>query len=87
MAAPKVEIFTSKQCPYCVWAKRFFEKRGIDYEEFRVDLDEGKREEMLSRTQRTSVPQIFIGDRHIGGYTEMVELDQEGKLGELAGWD
>ena len=83
----KVEIFTSGSCPYCGWAKKLLEKKGVAYEEIRVDLDEAKREELTKRSSRTSVPQIFIGDTHVGGYKDMVELDQEGGLDKLLGMD
>ncbi len=79
----KVEVFTSGRCPYCGWAKRLLEKKGVEYEEIRVDTDAKENERMRSRTDRTSVPQIFIDDMHVGGYQEMVELDQKDKLDEL----
>lgn len=79
----KVEIFTAANCSYCGWAKRLLDKKGIAYEEIRVDLDEVKREELARRTDRTSVPQIFIGDTHVGGYEDMIELDQQGGLDRL----
>ena len=79
----KVEVFTTARCPYCGWAKRLLDKKGVAYEEIRVDLDRAKLEELTARVKRTSVPQIFIGDRHIGGYDNMVELDQDGELDKL----
>ncbi len=79
----KTEIFTSARCPYCDGAKRLLSKKGIAYEEIRIDLDEAKREELAKRTGRSSVPQIFIGETHIGGYDDLVELHRSGSLDKL----
>ncbi len=79
----KVEVFTTGRCPYCGWAKRLLDKKGVAYEEIRIDLDEAKREELAKRTDHSSVPQIFIGDTHVGGYDKMVELDHAGDLDKL----
>ena len=79
----KVEIFTSANCSYCGWAKRLLDKKGAAYEELRVDTDDANREKLAKRTSRTSVPQVFIGDTHVGGYEDMVELDQQGGLDKL----
>ena len=79
----KVEIFTSTNCPYCGWAKRLLDKKGAAYKEIRVDLDPAGLEELGNRAGRTSVPQIFIGDTHVGGYDDMVELDRAGGLDKL----
>lgn len=79
----KVEIFTTARCPYCGWAKRLFDRKGVAYEEFRIDLDDAKRQELAARTSRASVPQIFVGDTHVGGYDDAVELDQDGGLDKL----
>ena len=81
--AGKVEVFTSANCPYCGWSKRLLDRKGIAYEEFRIDLDGEKREELSNRTDRRSVPQIFIDGNHVGGYEDLVELDQGGGLNEL----
>lgn len=80
-----VLIYTSAICPYCVAAKNLLAKKGAAYTEIRVDLDRGKREEMMARAKRTSVPQIFIGDTHIGGFDDMVALDRKGGLDPLLG--
>lgn len=79
----KIELFTTRRCPYCDRAKRLLDRKGATYEEIYVDSDSEKLAEMIARTQRRSVPQIFIGDRHIGGYEDMVELDQDGELDRL----
>lgn len=83
MKQPKILIYTSANCPYCTWSKRLLDKKQASYEEIRVDQDDTVRLRLHERTKRTSVPQIFIGDFHVGGYQDMVELDQEGKLDKL----
>ena len=83
MSQPKILVYTSANCPYCTWSKRLLDKKQASYEEIRVDQDEAVRVQLQSRTKRTSVPQIFIDDFHVGGYQDMVELDQEGKLDKL----
>ncbi|MDP1697255.1 MAG: glutaredoxin 3 [Xanthomonadaceae bacterium] len=80
-----VLIYTSAMCPYCVAAKNLLVKKGAAYTEIRVDLDRGKREEMMARAKRTSVPQIFIGETHVGGFDDMVALDRKGGLEPLLG--
>ena len=76
-------MYTTAICPYCVAAKNFLKSRGARWEEVRVDTDFARRQEMMARTQRTSVPQIFIGDTHVGGYDELVALDRAGGLKPL----
>jgi glutaredoxin 3 len=78
-----IVMYTTATCPYCVAAKNFLKSRGAQWEEVRVDLDIGRRREMIDRAQRTSVPQIFIGDTHVGGYDDMVALDRAGGLRPL----
>ena len=79
-----VTIYTTRICPYCVNAKRLLDKKGVTYEEVRVDTSAEKRDEMLARSkgQRT-VPQIFIGNTHVGGCDELYALEHEGKLNSL----
>lgn len=79
----KIEIFTTSTCPFCIAAKNLLEKKNVSYEEIQV-LDPTKRAEMTQRTKgRTSVPQIFIDNFHVGGFDDLVELDQSGKLDPL----
>lgn len=78
----KAKIYTSNACPYCEWTKRLLEKRNIEYHEIRVDQDDHARAEMQQKTSKTSVPQIYIGDRYIGGYQELVEFDQKQGLSQ-----
>lgn len=80
---PEILIYTSAICPYCVAAKNFLKSKGRQWTEVRIDLDAGQREKMMARTRRTSVPQIFVGDTHVGGYDEMIALHREGKLEPL----
>ena len=78
-----VLMYTTAICPYCVAAKNFLKSRGASYTEVRVDIDPVRRQEMLSRSRRTSVPQIFVGETHVGGYDELVALDRAGGLKPL----
>ena len=81
--APAITIYTTAICPYCVAAKNFLKSKGRDWTEVRVDTDPTVREAMVARTRRTSVPQIFIGDTHVGGYDDMMALHRAGKLEPL----
>ncbi|PKM43630.1 MAG: glutaredoxin 3 [Gammaproteobacteria bacterium HGW-Gammaproteobacteria-1] len=81
---PKVEIYSTGSCPYCVRARNLLERKGVAYTEYRVDLKPELRPEMERRAQGcTSVPQIFIDDRHIGGCDDMHALDAGGELDAL----
>jgi len=80
----KVEIYTSPFCGYCARAKRLLSQKGVDYVEYDVLADDSLRPTMESRAGgRTTVPQIFIGEQHIGGCDEMMALEREGKLDPL----
>ena len=81
--SPAVTVFSTGICPYCDAAKSLLARKGVAYEEIRVDLDQGQRELMESRSRRRTVPQIFIGDRHIGGFDDMAALDRAGELDSL----
>lgn len=82
----KVEIYATLTCPYCVRARNLLTKKGVEYTEYRVDLQPELRGEMSQRCGGgTSVPQIFIDNRHIGGCDDMFELDFEGELDKLLG--
>ena len=83
MSVP-VLMYTTAVCPYCVRAKQLLKARGVvEIEEVRVDLDPARRDEMMQRTQRRTVPQIFIGDTHVGGCDDLHALDAAGKLRPL----
>ena len=77
---PEVTLYSTAVCPYCVAAKNFLKSRGLGYKEVRIDTDPEQRKLMMERTRRTSVPQIFINDHHVGGYEELVALDRAGGL-------
>lgn len=80
---PPITIYSSAICSYCVAAKNFFKSRGLEWTEIRIDSDPAQREKMMALTQRSSVPQIFIGDTHVGGYDELMALHRAGDLAAL----
>ncbi len=76
-----VKMYTTQVCPYCVRAKALLQQRGVTaIDEVRVDLDPAQRDHMMAITGRRTVPQIFIGDTHVGGCDDLVALDQRGGL-------
>jgi len=78
---PKVEIYTKMMCPYCTRAKRLLSEKGVAFEEFDISMGGPKRTEMLSRSNGAyTVPQIFIGETHVGGSDELAALERAGKL-------
>ncbi len=80
----KIEIYTTATCPYCIRAKALLNKKGASFEEIRVDVNPTLRPEMVKRANgRTTVPQIFIGGRHVGGCDDLHDLDYEGQLDPL----
>jgi glutaredoxin 3 len=79
----RVLVYTAPSCPYCVRAKRLLAARGIAYEEIDVGADAELRADLVRRTGRRTVPQIFIDDRAIGGFEELAELDAGGELSGL----
>ncbi|MBL4762598.1 MAG: glutaredoxin 3 [Gammaproteobacteria bacterium] len=78
-----VTLYTGAHCPYCVWAKRLLDEKAVAYEEIRVDEDREALVLMVEKSNRHSIPQIFIGDYHVGGYDELAALDREKKLDAL----
>jgi glutaredoxin 3 len=78
-----IKIYSTAVCPYCVAAKNFLKQRGHSWQEVRIDLDPAARAHMMQITGRTSVPQIFIGATHVGGFDDMVALDRAGGLAPL----
>ena len=79
-----VLMYTTTVCPYCIRAKQLLSARGVtQIEEVRVDLDPERRDEMMQKTQRRTVPQIFIGDTHVGGCDDLYALDAAGGLKPL----
>jgi glutaredoxin 3 len=76
-----VKMYTTLVCPYCIRAKALLKQRGVDaIEEIRIDLDPAQRDHMMAITGRRTVPQIFIGDTHVGGCDDLIALDQKGGL-------
>jgi glutaredoxin 3 len=76
-----VKMYTTQVCPYCVRAKNLLKQRGVEsIDEVRVDLNPAERDAMVQLTGRRTVPQIFIGDTHVGGCDELIALDQRGGL-------
>lgn len=83
MAAP-VLMYTTAVCPYCIRAKQLLAAKGVTtLEEVRIDTDPARREEMMTRTGRRTVPQIYIGDFHVGGCDDLYALDRAGGLDAL----
>lgn len=79
-----VLMYSSSVCPYCQRAEALLKARGVEtIEKVRIDLDPVRRDEMIARTGRRTVPQIFIGSTHVGGFDELSALDREGKLTPL----
>ncbi len=79
-----VRMYTTQVCPFCVRAKALLKQRGVDLiDEVRIDLDPQQREQMMALTGRRTVPQIFIGDTHVGGCDDLVALDRSGGLAPL----
>jgi glutaredoxin 3 len=76
----KVKIYSTALCPYCIRAKQLLDSQGIVYEEIRVDIDKAIRNEMERLSQRRTVPQIFIGDQHVGGFDDLKALYDKGEL-------
>lgn len=79
----RIKIYTTPICPYCVRAKALLKKKGASYEEIDVLMDRGAREEMERKSGQCTVPQIFIGDVHVGGSDDLHALDSEGALDPL----
>ena len=81
----KVLMYATAVCPYCVRAEQLLQRKGVtDIEKIRVDLDPARRDEMLAKSNgKRTVPQIFIGDTHVGGCDDLHELDRQGKLDPL----
>jgi glutaredoxin 3 len=77
-------MYSTAVCPYCVQAERLLRAKGVaDIAKIRVDLEPERRQEMMHKTGRRTVPQIYIGELHIGGYDDLVALDRAGKLSPL----
>lgn len=80
---PAVRVYSTLFCPYCVMAKRLLDGKGVHFQEIRVDEDQARREEMMRISGRRTVPQIFIGETHVGGFDDLSALDRAGQLDPL----
>ena len=83
MSNPPVTIYLTETCSYCGAARMLLTKKGIRYEERLVSRNAGLRDEMLERSGKTTVPQIFVGETHVGGFDELCSLDKNGELNIL----
>ena len=81
---PKIVMYATGVCPFCLMAERLLRAKGVaEIEKIRVDLEPARRTEMMERTGRRTVPQIYVGDRHVGGYDDLAALDRAGGLDPL----
>ena len=78
-----VVMYHTAQCPYCVRAERLLEAKGVEIEKIRVDLDPEQKTIMMQKTGRRTVPQIYVGDTHVGGFDDLYALEQAGRLDPL----
>jgi glutaredoxin 3 len=83
MSAPKIEMYANSWCPYCEFARTLLRRKGAAFEEISLEEHPERRAEMIHRSGRHTVPQIFIGERHIGGSDDLYELDATGDLDAL----
>jgi len=84
IAMAKVLMYSTGVCPFCVMAERLLRAKGVqEIEKIRVDLEPARRAEMVERTGRRTVPQIYVGERHVGGYDDLAALDRAGGLDPL----
>lgn len=84
-AYPPVLIYSSNFCPFCVRAKYIFQQKSIPFEEINVDTDSAQRQLMMQKSGRRTVPQIWIGERHVGGCDDLMALQRSGELDRLLG--
>ncbi len=87
MTHPDITLYSSAHCGFCVAAKNFLKSKNLVWNEVRIDMDPDERQKMVALAKRTSVPQIFIGDTHVGGYDDMMALHRAGKLDALLAGD
>lgn len=82
---PKVVIYTTRICPYCIRAKHLLQRKDVPFDEIRIDFDREQARVMMERSRRRTVPQIFVDDFHVGGYDDLAALDKRGGLDPLLG--
>lgn len=80
---PRVVMYTTRICPYCVRAKHLLQGKGVDFDEVRIDMDHEQMRIMMERSRRHTVPQIFIDDYHVGGFDDLATLEARGELDPL----
>ena len=81
---PKITMYLTGSCPFCHMAERLLKSRGVaEIDKIRVDLEPARREDMMKKTGRRTVPQIYIGERHVGGFDDLSALDRAGELEPL----
>ncbi len=80
---PEIIIYTSRLCPYCTMAKKLLDRKGAKYTEIDVDSKPGLRQELIEKSRRRTVPQIYIGDMHVGGFDDLHALDMKKQLDPL----
>jgi glutaredoxin 3 len=80
---PDVTVYVSDWCPYCQRARGLLAQKNVEFSEINIEDDAKLREEMIARSNRRTVPQIFIGDKHVGGFDDLFELDRSGELDRL----
>jgi glutaredoxin 3 len=83
MAAPKIEMYVNSWCPYCEFARTLLHRKGAAFTEISLEEHPERRAEMVTRSGRHTVPQIFIGERHVGGCNDLYDLDSAGRLDRL----
>ncbi len=83
MAAPKVTVYTKQHCPFCVRAKRLLDRKGVAFDEISVEGKDELRTWLVEKSGQMTVPQIFVGERSLGGFSDIDALDQQGKLDPL----
>lgn len=84
---PEVLVYTTRACGYCMAAKSLLREKGVEFREIDVTGDDDQRDELVRKSGQRTVPQIFIGTRHIGGFEDLVALEQRGELNPLLGLD
>lgn len=78
-----IVMYSTRFCPYCIRARMLLESKGVDFQDIGVDARPELRREMMTRSGRHTVPQIWIGEEHVGGFTELAQLERQGRLDEL----